>query len=105
MTTKLRSHQVASQSFAPWADPVPTAHVADIFAIQAVAKGIANDIQQTRAFEYIVHALCEIDRMSFYPGAENGRRASDFAEGKRWVGIQLRRIEKLRPERPFGEMA
>jgi hypothetical protein len=29
---------------------------------------------------------------------EDGRRATDFAEGKRWVGLQLRRIEKMRPD-------
>ena len=70
----------------------------DIFALQAVAKGIANDAQQMRAFDYIVRVLCETDRMTFWPGGEDGKRATDFAEGKRWVGLQLRRIEKLRPD-------
>jgi hypothetical protein len=36
--------------------------------------------------------------MTFWPGGEDGKRATDFAEGKRWVGVQLRRIEKLRPD-------
>jgi hypothetical protein len=80
----------------PWQSP--RIEDADIFALQAVAKGIANDGQQRRAFDYVVRVLCETDRMTFWPGSDDGRRATDFAEGKRWVGIQLRRIEKMRPD-------
>lgn len=71
---------------------------ADVFAVQALAKGIANEGQQRRAWNLIVRVLCETDRQSFWPGGEDGRRATDFAEGKRWVGLQLRRIQGLRDE-------
>jgi hypothetical protein len=77
---------------------LPAIDNADIFALQAVAKGKANEGQQQRAWNYITRALCGTDVMSFWPGGDDGRRASDFAEGKRWVGIQLRRIERLRPD-------
>jgi hypothetical protein len=80
----------------PW--QMPRIEDADIFALQAVATGTANDAQQQRAFEYVVCALCDTDRMTFWPGGEDGKRATDFAEGKRWVGLQLRRIEKMRPD-------
>lgn len=85
-----------SQPPAPWV--APTIEVADLFALQAVAKGVANEGQQRRAWGYIIRSLCETDRMTFWPGGEDGRRATDFAEGKRWVGLQLRRFEKVRPE-------
>jgi hypothetical protein len=85
-----------SQPEHPWQSP--RLDDAVIFALQAVAKGIANDEQQRRAYEYVVRVLCETDRMTFWPGGDDGRRATDFAEGKRWVGLQLRRIEKLRPD-------
>lgn len=85
-----------SQPSTPW--QLPPIDNKTIFAIQAVAKGIANEGQQRHAFDYILRALCETDRMTFWPGGEDGRRATDFAEGKRWVGVQLRRIEKLRPD-------
>lgn len=85
-----------SQASAPW--QLPPTDNADIFALQAVAKGIANAGQMTHAWDYITRILCETDRMTFWPGGEDGRRATDFAEGKRWVGVQLRRIEKLRPD-------
>ena len=41
---------------------------ADIFAVQAVSQGVANDAQQRRAYDYIVRALCETERMTFWPG-------------------------------------
>jgi hypothetical protein len=68
--------------------------------MEVTGKGIANEGQQQRALDYIVRVLCETDRMTFWPGGEDGRRSTDFAEGKRWVGVQLRRIEKLRPQHP-----
>ena len=85
-----------SQPDRPW--QMPRIADADIFALQAVASGEANAAQQQRAWDCVVRILCETDRMTFWPGAEDGRRATDFAEGKRWVGLQLRRIEKMRPD-------
>jgi hypothetical protein len=85
-----------SQPDRPW--QMPRIDDADIFALQAIAGGIASNAQQQRAYEYVVRILCETDRMTFWPGGEDGRRATDFAEGKRWVGLQLRRIEKMRPD-------
>src|SRR5262249_17295119 len=85
-----------SQPDRPW--QMPRIEDADIFALQAIANGTANNAQQQRAYEYVVRTLCETDRMTFWPGGEDGKRATDFAEGKRWVGLQLRRIEKMRPD-------
>ncbi len=80
---------------------------ADVFALQALAAGNANPAQQQRALALFRDKLCETDRMSFYPGGDDGRRASDFAEGKRWPGLQVRRILKMRPDHkdqaPAGE--
>jgi hypothetical protein len=84
-----------SQPDRPW--QVPRIADADIFALQAVARGEAGAAQQQHAWDCLVRTLCETDRMTFWPG-EDGRRATDFAEGKRWVGLQLRRIEKMRPD-------
>jgi hypothetical protein len=91
----MKAPRSKSQPDRPW--QIPRTEDADIFAIQAVANGTASDAQQQRAYEYVVRILCETDRMTFWPGGEDGKRATDFAEGKRWVGLQLRRIEKMRP--------
>jgi hypothetical protein len=88
---KPKTRPKSSQPSTPW--QLPAIDNADIFALQAVVKGKANEGQH-----YIIRALCGTDLMSFWPGGDDGRRASDFAEGKRWVGIQLRRIERLRPD-------
>jgi phage tail sheath protein FI len=93
----MKPARLKTQPDRPW--QMPRIEDADIFALQAVANGIANAAQQQRAYAYIVCTLCETDRMTFWPGGEDGKRATDFAEGKRWVGLQLRRIEKMRPDR------
>jgi hypothetical protein len=85
-----------SQPDRPW--QTPRIEDADIFALQAIAKGTASSAQQQRVYDYVVRTLCETDRMTFWPGGEDGKRATDFAEGKRWVGLQLRRIAKMRPD-------
>lgn len=95
MTTPPRRKVEPKQRW-PW--QLPAVESADVFALQAIEKGLANSGQQQRALAFIVRALTEERRMSFFPGGEDGRRASDFAEGKRWVGLQIARILKLRPQ-------
>jgi hypothetical protein len=68
-----------------------------VYAIQALAQGMADANQQQLAWTFIREVLCACETMSFWPGAEDGRRASDFAEGKRWIAAQLRRISRLKP--------
>lgn len=99
-----RAKPVSDQAEWPW--KLPIVNDSEIFALQALERGTANAEQQKRAIACIELKICASHRMSFYPGAEDGRRASDFAEGKRWVGVQLRRFLKLRPEhkgQPMGE--
>lgn len=76
---------------------------ADIYALQALAKGKASEGQQIRALEAIMDRICRRRRMSFFPGGHEGDRATIFAEGKRFVGDQLERLLKMRPERSNRE--
>lgn len=71
---------------------------ADILALQALDKGIANAGQQQLALHVIKNKLCRYQRMSFFAGGEDGKRATDFAEGKRFVGNQIDRVLKMRPD-------
>lgn len=82
----------------PWS-PVMGFEDADVYALQALAAGNASAGQQQRALEFIRAKICEGDRLSFMPGGEDGRRATDFAEGKRFVAGQIRRLLRLRPDR------
>jgi hypothetical protein len=71
----------------PW-DPVEF-ELAEVSAIKAMAA------QHPRAFEVVLQKICRLDAMSFTAGGEDGRRASDYAEGKRAVGDTLRQLRDL----------
>jgi hypothetical protein len=90
-----RKRPVSEQPALPW--QLPRVEPADIFAVQALERGNASEAQQRRIYD-LVRRLTACERMTFYPGGEDGRRASDFAEGKRWVGDQWRRLLRMRPQ-------
>lgn len=77
----------------PW-KPIPW-EPADVAAIQALARGDASADQQKRALDYIIHGLAATYDLSYRPGGEDGRRDTDFAEGKRFVGTQIVKALKL----------
>lgn len=63
----------------------------ELASVRAISEGAADPEQQRVAYRTIVHKLCAVDRASFtILGGEEGRRATDFAEGKRWVGNTIR---------------
>jgi hypothetical protein len=65
---------------------------ADVYAIKALAAGKANEGQQQRAIAWIVNVLCDANALSFRPDSP---RETDFAEGKRHVAIQIRKLVEL----------
>lgn len=70
-----------------------------IYAIRALAQGVANSAQQATAWRYMMYitgATEEFADLSFRPDALGGERATAFAEGKRFVGMMLRKL--FRPE-------
>lgn len=68
---------------------------ADVAAVQALARGDASADQQKRALDYIINGLAATYDLSYRPGGEDGRRDTDFAEGKRFVGTQIVKALKL----------
>jgi hypothetical protein len=76
----------------PW-EPAPYDDEGVITAsIKALAAGNANEGQQRRALEWIVRSVCGTYDLSFRPDSE---RATAFAEGKRFVGLQIIKHTKL----------
>ena len=76
----------------PW-DP-PNAGEQVVYAVRAFAQGKATDHQQRLLWEWLGYVTGTGDAwsdLSFRPGGEEGRRHTDFAEGKRFVGLQLRK--------------
>lgn len=71
---------------------------ADIAAIKALHAGTANEGQQKRALEWILVDACRIRDLDWRPGGQEGDRASSFAAGKRYVGLQIAKLMLLRPK-------
>lgn len=63
---------------------------ADVAAIQALQRGEATPDQQKRALDYIIHSAGTYD-LSYRPSSD---RDTAFAEGKRFVGLQI--VTKLK---------
>ena len=76
---------------AAWAPP--RYESADIGAVQALARGEADSYQQTRALTWIVETVCGTYDLSFRPDSE---RETAFAEGRRFVGLNIVKATKLR---------
>jgi hypothetical protein len=74
----------------PWR-PAPYEE-ADVYAIKALAAGVANEGQQQRALGWIVNTLCGTYDLSYRPDSD---RNTAFAEGKRHVGNQLVKLTKI----------
>lgn len=62
----------------------------------ASIKGMAALHQA--GFKAIVEKICRLSEVSFAAGGEDGRRETDYAEGKRAVGIILRQIAAMELE-------
>jgi hypothetical protein len=69
--------------------------LADAGAMQAIARGDADGEQQRRALRWILVNACQVDEPSYCPGNDEGRRDTDHHEGRRWVGIQIRKLMNL----------
>lgn len=67
-----------------------------LYAVRAFAEGTANDAQQKIAFEWIVRMASRHFDQSFHFGGIDGQRATDFMEGRRFVGLQI--LKMLQPE-------
>lgn len=69
-----------------WAPP--EWDIADAGALQALARGDADEHAQRRALKFIIENLAGTYQPSFRPGAD-GERLTSYAEGRRYVGMQI----------------
>ena len=76
-----------SHEHGPWLPP--KWDLADASALQALARGDADGPAQKRALKWIVDHACGTYDMSYRPGGADGRRDTDFAEGRRFAGNQI----------------
>ncbi|MGE0151771.1 MAG: hypothetical protein AB7R90_04085 [Reyranellaceae bacterium] len=65
---------------------------ADVAALQALARGVANEGQQKRALNYIVNVLGMTYEHTYFPASE---RDSCHAQGRRYVGLQIVKLVNM----------
>lgn len=71
--------------------PVPY-EPADVLAVQALAAGTASEDQQKRFIKWLVYQACGTYDLSYRPESV---RDTDFAEGRRFVGLQVVKLNTL----------
>lgn len=63
-----------------------------VAALKAFGKGEARADQQITAANFIIERLAGTYDLSFRPDDKGGERDTAFSEGRRFVGLQLRRV-------------
>lgn len=84
------ARQAASDN-APW-KPAKW-ELADASALQALIGGAATKDQQMRALKWVIESAAGTYDMSYRPGDTS--RDTDFAEGRRSVGLQIVKLLKM----------
>lgn len=64
--------------------------------IQALNRGDATPQMQQDALKYIINTICRTYDMSYHPESD---RDTSFAEGRRFVGLQLVKLLSLLPDK------
>lgn len=64
----------------------------DIASIKALFDGKASEQQQKNAVHWILFEACKIGDLCYRP---DSARDTDFAEGKRFVGLQIVKLTKI----------
>ena len=65
-----------------------------VWSMQALARGEADELSQKRCLKWIIEEAAKTYDLSYRPG-EPGRRDTDFAKGKRFVGQQIIKMLRL----------
>lgn len=73
---------------APW-------EVADASAMQALQRGEASPEQQKRCLDWIIKVGAATYNATFFPGQPD---ASAFAEGRRFVGLEIVKLLTVNPQ-------
>lgn len=72
--------------------------LADIEALRGVQSGTATAAQQAQALKWIVEIAAGTYEPSFRSDADGGERETAFAEGRRFVGLQIVKLLNMPPE-------
>lgn len=73
-----------------------------VYGVKALRVGEATAEQQAKIFEWLILEACKKDDMSYRPGSD-GDRDTVFAEGKRFVALQVLKALNM-PAEAVAEM-
>lgn len=77
---------------------MPVAYdVPEIAAVKALALGEATAVQQQLALKWMIENAAGTYDLSYRSDADGGERETAFAEGRRFVGLQLVKLINLPP--------
>lgn len=74
----------------PWFPP--DYELADVCAMKGLANGTATPEQQQQALKWIIEKACATYELSYRPTSD---RDTSFAEGRRFVGLQIVKALRL----------
>jgi len=77
--------------------PVDYRHT-DVIALKALSEGKANEAQQKSVLDWIVHVAAGTYELSYRSDADGGERETAFAEGRRFVGLQVVKMVNMPPQ-------
>lgn len=87
MATRGRTDRQVLSERAPW-KPAPYTDL-EHAAVKALTLGNATPAQQKAFITWLVNNCCRTYDLSYRPGGPEGQRDTDFAEGRRSVGLQV----------------
>lgn len=67
-----------------------------LYAVRALSEGKATAGQQLAAYAWIMQKACALPDISFSLGGEDGRRRTDFHQGRQFPARQIAHL--LEPE-------
>jgi hypothetical protein len=79
--------------FKPWKPCPVTREIAH--ALRALTAGTATEYQQKTALQWLVEVAAMTYDMTYMP---DSARDSDFAQGRRFVGLQIVKLLNLTPQ-------
>lgn len=68
---------------------------ADVYAMRALRTGTASEAQQKRALDWIIQLAARTYDVSYSPASD---RDTSFAEGRRFVGLQIVKLLNMPAE-------
>lgn len=69
---------------------------AECAAMYALFRGTADPEQQQRALNWIIDVIARTDDLGYEPG-EAGARDTIFLQGRRFCGLEIRKMIRINP--------